>query len=290
MLNLLAHQGQPPAPHDVWTAWNLDPLLIGGLVLTLWVYRRGQRHVYPGRDAVVRRWCFFGAIAVLALALVSPLDAMSSALASAHMVQHVLLILVAAPLLALAAPGPVLMRALRTEVRRVIVGWRRRTRLTRTSLGFLRQPATAWLLHVGAIWFWHASRPYDAAVRNELLHIVEHLSLLVTGLLFWGVVIGRRSAGRVWNGLGVLLVFAMAMQSTFLAVLLTFARTPWYSAYDETTTPWHLDQLADQQLAGAIMWVPAGAVYLAAGLVLTVSWVSRSEQDAEPSPALTRTE
>ena len=236
MVNLLAHQGQPPAPHDVWTAWNLDPLLVGGLVLAVWAYRRGDSRHQHARYAGLRRACFTGAVAVLAVALVSPLDAMSTALASAHMVQHMLLILIAAPLLALAAPAPVITRGIPSEVHRAVVRWRRRTRLTPTTLRFLRQPATAWLLHVGAIWFWHASGPYDAAVRNQFVHIVEHVSLLVTGVLFWGVVLGRRSAGRVWNALGVLLVFAMAMQSTFLAVLLTFARTPWYSAYDNTTT------------------------------------------------------
>jgi putative membrane protein len=282
VLNLLAHQGQPLAPHEAWAAWNLDPLLIGGLVFAVWAYRRGAGRLRQSREAAVQRWCFLAAIAVLALALVSPLDAMSSSLASAHMVQHVLLILVAAPLFALGAPAAVLVRALRPGVRRAIVGWRRRTHLSRADLGLLRQPATAWLLHVGMIWFWHASGPYDAAVRNEFLHILEHVSFLVTGVLFWGVVLGRRSAGRVWNGLGVLLVFAMAMQSTFLSMLLTFARTPWYSAYDDTTTAWHLDQLADQQLAGAIMWVPASAVYVAAGLFLTVSWVRNSERDARP--------
>jgi putative membrane protein len=279
MLTLPAHDGQPPEPHDLWQAWNLDPLILATLVVAVWAYRRAwSRH--PGRERHALRWrLFMGAMAVLAVALVSPLDALSGALASAHMVQHVLLILVVAPLLALSAPGEVLLDQGSPAFRRGVVRWRTRLGLSRAHLRVFRLPATVWLLHVSAQWFWHASVPYDAAVRNEFLHILEHASFLVTGVMFWGVVIGRRAAGRVWNGLGVLLVFAMGMQSTFLSVLLTFAPTPWYSAYAESTRPWGLEPLADQQLAGAIMWVPAGFVYLGVGLFLTVGWVRASDRE-----------
>jgi putative membrane protein len=136
-----------------------------------------------------------------------------------------------------------------------------------------------WLLQVGTLWIWHAAVPYDAALGSEPLHILEHAGFLVTAWLFWHVVIGVRGSGRVSNGLGVLLVFAMAMQSVFLSVLLTFARTPWYAGYAETTAPWGLDPLTDQQLAGVIMWIPAGAVYLAAALTLLVAWVRATEHE-----------
>jgi putative membrane protein len=275
-----AHDGQPPAPHDVWQAWNLDPLIVGGLLVAVWAYLRGQSR-RPSRERHrLQARCFLGAMAVLSVALVSPLDALSSALASAHMVQHVLLVLVVAPLLALSAPTETLLSAGPPHFGRDVARWRMRLGLSRAHLRVFRSPGTVWLLHVAALWFWHAAGPYDAAVRNELLHVLEHISFLVTGVMFWGVIIGRRAAGRVWNGLGVLLVFAMAMQSTFLALLLTFAPTPWYSVYANTTAPWHLEPLADQQLAGAIMWVPAGLVYLGAGLFLTVSWVRASEREA----------
>ena len=95
---ILAHPGQPPAPHDLWSAWNLHPVLLGGLLLAAWAYRRGQN---SGPKRPVDRWrarCFTAALVALGLALLSPLDALSGALASAHMVQHLLLLLVAAPL------------------------------------------------------------------------------------------------------------------------------------------------------------------------------------------------
>jgi putative membrane protein len=274
---ILAHPGQPLAPHDLWVAWNPDPVLVAGFLLAALAYRRG-RTGGPRRD--IDSWrarCFAGALVALGVALLSPLDALSGALASAHMVQHMLLVLVAAPLLALSAPSSTLLRGSPFAVRRAIGRWRRRLRLSHRNLRAVGHPAAAWLLHVGVLWFWHAAVPYDAALDSAPLHILEHASFLVTAVLFWQAVIGTRRPQRVPNGLGALLVFAMAMQSVFLSLLLTFARTPWYSGYAETTTAWGLEPLADQQLAGVIMWVPAGAVYLLTALTLLVAWVRATE-------------
>lgn len=280
LTGLLAHAGRPLEPHDLLGAWNLDPVLITGLLLVAWAYRRGRVRG-PQRDTDVwRARCFAGALAALAVALISPLDAMSGVLASAHMVQHVLLTLVAAPLLALSAPSSALLRGSPVALRRAPGIWRRRLGLTSADLAVLRHPVTVWLLHVATLWFWHARVLYDTALRNEAVHIAEHAMFLVTGLLFWRVVIGARNAGRVSHGLGVLLVFAMALQSVFLSVLLVFARTPWYAGYAATTRAWGLDQLADQQLAGAIMWVPAGLIYVAAGLAVMVAWLRTAEHQA----------
>jgi putative membrane protein len=279
LTGIIAHAGAPPAPHDLWGAWNLDPALVAGFVLGVWAYRRGQP---GGPRREVDAWrarCFTGALLALGVALISPLDALSTALASAHMVQHMLLVLVAAPLLALSAPWSTLLRGSPLGVRRAVGRWRRRLGLRRASLRALRHPATAWLLHVGTLWFWHAAVPYDAALDNQLLHVLEHASFLGTALLFWRVVIGTRSSERVPNGLGALLIFAMGMQSVLLSVLLTFARAPWYSGYATTTTPWGLAPLADQQLAGVIMWIPAGLVYLVAALTLMVAWIHATERE-----------
>ncbi|HEX5723095.1 MAG TPA: cytochrome c oxidase assembly protein [Acidimicrobiia bacterium] len=191
------------------------------------------------------------ALAVMAMALLSPLEEMAHALASAHMVQHLLLILVAAPLLSKA-------------IRFTLPKW--------------VSPPLAWLLHTATIWFWHAAGPYNAAVVNPLLHGLEHLSFLGTAVVFWRVV----GIGRQPEGIGVLLVFAMALQSVFLALLLTFADTPWYWVYSATTRAYGLDPLADQQLAGVIMWVPAGLVYTGIGLKLLLTWIRQHD----PAPEL----
>jgi len=136
-----------------------------------------------------------------------------------------------------------------------------------------------WLAHAGTVWFWHAAGPYDAALENDFIHVAEHASFLVTAVLFWWIVIGGATRTPVSRGYGVLLVFAMAMQSVFLSVLLTFARTPWYSPYVKAAPTSGLDPLADQQLAGVIMWIPAGLVYLGAGLALAVAWLREAEQE-----------
>ena len=274
---ILAHPGQPPAPHDLWGAWNLDPVLLGGLLLAAWAFWRGQT---SGPRRPVDSWrarCFSGALVALGLALLSPLDALSGSLASAHMVQHLLLLLVAAPLLALSAPSSAILRGSPLALRRASGRWRRRLGLTHGNLGVLRHPAAVWLLSVGVVWFWHAAAPYDATLDNQLLHVLEHGSFLVAAVLFWQVVVGVRGAAWVSGGLGVLLVFAMAMQSVFLSVLLTFARTPWYSGYAATTAPWGLDPLTDQRLAGVIMWIPAGVIYLVVALALLVTWIRATE-------------
>jgi len=281
LTTVLAHAGQPPQPHDLWTAWNLSPLLLTGLALAWLAHRRG-RPTGRGRDADVRRArCFAGVLLALAVALVSPLDALAEALASAHMVQHVVLILVAAPLLALSAPSSALLRGSPLAVRRATSRWRRRLRPADQRLRVAGGPVTVWLLHVAVVWLWHASVPYDAAVANPWLHVLEHATFLVTGIWFWRVIIGARGgATRVPHGLGILLVFAMAMQSVFLAVIMTFARTPWYTSYATTTQPWGLDPLADQQLAGVIMWVPAGVIYLGVALTLLAVWLRDIDRDA----------
>ncbi len=276
----LAHAARPLAPHDLASAWSPDPLLLGGLLLAWLVYRRGQPGGVGRHTDARRARCFAGALLILFVALVSPLDALAGALASAHMVQHVLLILVAAPLLALAAPASALLRGSPLAVRQASGRWRRRLRLSPRRLRVLGGPIVVWLVHVVAVWFWHGAVPYDAALRSEALHFLEHTSFLVTGVLFWRVIVGvRGGATRLPHGLGVLLLFATAMQSVFLSVLLTFARTPWYTGYT-TTSVWGLDPLADQQLAGVIMWIPGGLIYLGAALTLVVVWLRTIERQS----------
>jgi len=201
---------------------------------------------------MLSRRCLAGGAATLAVAFLPPVERLSGELASAHMVQHVLLLMVAAPLLALGTPSGMVPRL---------------------------PAAGVWLAHAGTVWFWHAAAPYDAALQSTPLHMAEHATFLVTAVLFWQVVTGG-SKGDLSRGYGVLLVFAMAMQTVFLSVLLTFARAPWYSSYAGTTRGWHLDPLTDQQLAGLIMWIPAGLVYVGAGVALALSWLREADQEA----------
>jgi putative membrane protein len=282
MLNL-AHGGQPLAPHDLWGGWDLSPPVVLGLIAAAWVYVRGRRATNRRSDGEIwRTRCFAGALLAIGVALVSPLNALSDALASAHMIQHVLLVLVAAPLLTLSVPSATLLRGTPGTLHRALGPWRGRLSQMWRSLPVVRNAATLWLLHTGTLWFWHAALPYEAALSNNIVHVTEHVSFLVTALLFWRIVVGACATERVPQGLGAMLVFAMALQSGFLSLLLTFARTPWYAAYAATTRAWGLEPLADQQFAGLIMWIPAGFVYLGVALALFVSWVRSSEPKDVP--------
>lgn len=269
---VLAHAGLPPAPHDVWGAWNADPLLLAGLAAVAALYGRGRARragsASTGRGARRRTAAFGAGMAVLVVALVSPLDALSGALASAHMVQHVLVVLVAAPLLILAAPGATLLHGLPLRAARAVATARRRLRLTPGRLRVLWHPAVVWLLHVVVLWVWHSAALYEAALRSGPVHALEHGSFLVTALLLWRVVLRPRGVVSPRYGLSVLLVFGAAMQSVLLSLLMTFAREPWYPSYTATAPAFGLDALADQRLAGVIMWVPAGFVYAGTALLL----------------------
>jgi putative membrane protein len=252
-----AHDGGA-IPADVWTHWNLDPLLLLGLMLPSYLYIRGAS-TYP-----VERWrtgLFFGGIGVLAVALISPLHAMSHSLFSAHMLQHLLLILVAAPLLVLSYPLSPLLRGLPAR-------WRKTFAIT----AHYRLP-TILTLHIAALWLWHVPGLYTAALDNPLIHALEHASFLLTAALFWWTIrISGDYGGRV------LAVFTIMMASGLLGALMTFARVPWYGAHTETASAWGLTPLADQQLAGVMMWIPMGMVYVVAAAILLGVWLNAVER------------
>lgn len=271
---MLAHTGEALRPHDVWQAWNTDPFVAVSLALLGIVYLLGRRR---GVDTSTRRVAFWGAFVALFVALVSPLDALSETLVSAHMVQHVLLILVAAPLLAISAPGGALLRGTPRGVVDTTRAVRRAVGLTAARLQRLRSPMARWLLYVVTLWVWHASVVYGAAVENELVHVVEHGAFLGSAFLVWSVILGPPRV-RVSRGVGLLAVFTLGLQSIFLSVLLTFSREPWYAEYLSPPAGWGLDALTDQQLAGVLMWVPAGFVHTGIALWLFVTWLRESDE------------
>jgi putative membrane protein len=279
---LLAHTGRPPAPHDLWASWGLEPTVVVPLYLTAWLYTRGVEAVWrrAGRGRGIRRaeaGAFAAGMLALVVALVSPLDRVAESLFWVHMTQHLLLVAVAAPLLVLGAPQAGLAWGMPKPARRSVARWWHRRRGLRAALGWLAAPLPAVVVHVAALLAWHLPAAYDAAVANPWVHALEHVSFLGTALVFWYAVLSRRGSLSAKPGLAVLALFAVSVVSGGLAALLTFSPAPWYASHLATTAAWGLTPLEDQQLAGLVMWVPGNVAYVGAVAWLFVRWMRSSE-------------
>jgi len=219
--------GPAPAPSELWGAWNLDPVLLavlGGLAIAFVLRPGNLRH----------RSLQTGAMAVLVVIFISPLCALATALFSARVLHHVLLVAVAAPVLLLAL----------------------KVRPPAPHGGSLTMPFIA---HTILLWMWHAPGPYAWALSGTGPYWIMELTLLGSALWLWR---GLLAPGR---NPGVVLATAIGtiMQMGFLGAILTFAKTPLYAAHLATTGPFGLSAVADQQLAGLIMWMPAALPYIA---------------------------
>lgn len=268
-------------PGHVWTAWSLDPLVIGGLALTALAYGAGVRRLWErgrvGRGVgVPEAAAFAGGVLAIAAALLSPLDALAGELLAAHMAQHLLLLVVAPILLVLGAPG-VAFAALASPAARRIAHGVESGALAR-GIRALTHPVVSWLLALVALWIWHAPALYEAALRSNAVHAAEHASFLGSALLFWWTALQRRGGRRLPRGADVLYVFTGGFQGAVLGALLVFASTPIYPAYRAGELAWHVAPLADQQVAGALMWVPSGVVTLVVASALFVAWMRALER------------
>lgn len=262
-------------------AWSFEPWSTLPIVLTAASYGAGLLRM--GRDrrrrivGPMRTIAFALGIVTLIGALLSPLDSLAEDLFSAHMLQHLLLMLVAPPLLVWARPGIVLLWAFPIGARRGI--GRLWTRAPDVAAAFDRimRPLNVYILASMAFWFWHLPRPYDVALASEPIHIAEHLCLFATSLALWTVVVepyGIRRLGYAWT---FAFVATFALQGELLGALLTFAAHPLYAAYAHEGTRWGLTALEDQQLAGVFMWVPASTIQIAALGVLFVAGLRHAE-------------
>jgi putative membrane protein len=275
---LSAHSGEALEPHDLLTAWTFEPGTTIPLVIAALLYAAGARRSrgVTGRQAAL----FWTGWIVLALALVSPLHELGEVLFSAHMAQHEILMLVAAPLLVLSRPLVPMLWALP-------LGWRRRTgqwakaRIPHAVWVGITAPVAAWWIHAVALWIWHAPPLFQATLTSEGMHALQHASFFGSALIFWWSLFYAR--GPEDYGASVLYLFTTAVHTSILGALLTFAPRVWYPAYAQSSLPWGLNPLSDQQIGGLIMWVPAGLVYVAAGLALLAAWLRESEASAERS-------
>jgi putative membrane protein len=281
-----AHNDEPHSLSDLLKSWSWDPFVVIGLGLSAWLYFYGLGRLW--RESVagqgIKRWqavSFACGWLALFTALISPLHTFGELLFSAHMVQHEVLMLFAAPMFVLGRP-------LIPSLWALPMNWRKKAgRLGKHGMiektwRVITNPLAAWAIHGVALWVWHVPVLFQATLESDWIHTAQHLSFFISALLFWWALIYGRHKIMSY-GAAVLYVFSTAMHSGLLGALLTFTSNLWYPAYREFTATWGLTPMEDQQLGGLIMWIPAGFVYVIAGLILFAAWLRASERKAVAS-------
>ena len=260
---------RPGHQHDGVTRWSFDPLTVAALVVAAIAYRRADRTVAAAHPrhliAAGRRRAFFAGLAVVAAAILSPVHAYADEQFVVHMVQHLLLTFVAAPLLVIGAPLTLAVRAASPE---------RRRRLLRVLNGpvvtALGHPVVAWVQFAVLMWATHFSSFFEAALENPWLHALEHGLFLGSAALFWWPALGESTGRwRLSHPLRLLYVALAMPQNTFLAVAILSAHRVLYP---------HYGSLADQRQAGGLMWVAGDVVLLVVVLLLAAAWARHEEQ------------
>jgi putative copper resistance protein D len=276
---VLAHGPVPPAPTfpAVLFAWSFQPIplvgVLAGAIGYAWLVRRVTRRHPRNPVPVYRHWAWGGGLAAIVLALLSPIETYSGALLTVHMLQHLLLQFVAAPLLLLAAPVTLLLRAADQDTRRALL-----VVLHSRAVKVLTFPLLTWFLFAAVNWGWHLSDLYDYALEVDWVHYLQHAMLFGAALLFWFPVIGADPGPwRLPYPARLFYLFLAMPQNSFLGVAIMNASHVLYPHYATLVRDWGPDPLADQQAAGTLMWVWGDLTFLLAMLLVIVAWVRQDE-------------
>jgi cytochrome c oxidase assembly factor CtaG len=272
---------EPPTIGSLLFDWTFEPLPTLAILIALgvwwWAVRRVDR-AHPGNPVPRRRSVAFGlAMLALAFALISGIERYDTTLFSVHMIQHILLVLVAAPLIALAAPITLLLRVATPAARRRWILPVLHSRVVRV----LAFPVVAWIAFAGVMWVSHFSPFFDAALEDPFIHQAEHVLFLSTALLFWWPAVALDPAPwRLPHPGRVGYVFLQMTQNTFLAVVILGAGAVLYPHYATTGRTWGPTPLEDQQLAAGIMWLVGDLIFLAAIMLIVWGWMRHEARDA----------
>ncbi|RPH34623.1 MAG: cytochrome c oxidase assembly protein [Chloroflexi bacterium] len=276
----LAHGPVPPAPTlpGVLLAWTFNPLPLAAVVVAAvgywWLARRVARRHPRNPVPRYRHWAWGGGLAAVVVALLSPVETYSGALLTVHMFQHLLLQFVAAPLLLLAAPVTLVLRAVDQDTRRTLL-----VVLHSRIVRVVTFPLLALFLFAAVNWGWHFSELYDHALEVEWVHVVQHATLFGVALLFWFPVIGADPGPwRLPYPARLFYLFLAMPQNSFLGVAIMNAAGVLYPHYATLERDWGPDPLIDQQAAGTLMWVWGDLTFLLAMLLVIVAWVRQEER------------
>lgn len=274
--------------------WSFNPPLVLCVDLALLYWIGARRTVTPERKRRAQRWrsaCFYAGLVVLVVALCSPIETLSEQLFWVHMIQHVLLLLVAAPLIVVSQPWIRLWRCLPLDTRRWLargLSHGRRTAPLRAATGFLGRPAPTFVLFSVVLLGWHIPAMFEATLHSSALHALEHTLFFTTAVMFFKQVIPSPplritlpAPWRVAYAIGAMIV------SWGLAVVLALDPNAIYPHYaHELSRPGGISALADQHLAAGIMWVPGSVTFLIVVFVYVNRWLMPSEPGSSRAPRL----
>jgi putative membrane protein len=277
----------PPSVGALISSWPFEPVVLLGVELAAVLYLIGGAGRVRMDRSSTARWrstAFWLGLATILLALQTPIEILARQLFWAHMVQHLLLMAVAAPLLALASPWTRLWRALPLRWRRTVAKPLFKDPRLLPARWVYRQvsrPSVTWVLGVANLWLWHTPGLYDLTLRNHLAHHFEHALFLGLSLAFWAQVIDQVPFhARLGNLARAGYVFAAMVASWGLAAVLSLATGPFYAYALLPSRPGGISALMDQQLGGGIMWVPGAIPYSIAFIALLFGWLA--DEDASP--------
>jgi putative membrane protein len=258
--------------------WSPDPGVLAAIGSAALCYgiadRRARGGRAPTRIERRRRHAFLGGLAVCLVALGPPVDGLSDRTFSAHMAQHLLLTMVAAPLLVVAAPVTLALRAWRGTPRRVLL-----TTIHSVPARIVTNPLVAWALFVGVLWGTHLTGAYDLALRSTAVHAIEHVALFATAILFWMPVVGADpTSARLSPPARILYLFVSMPAMAFLGLALFSASHVLYPTYARVEGLSRA--LADQRASGAIMWAGGMVLIVIALSVVTLEWMRADEREA----------
>jgi putative membrane protein len=264
------HDHQEP-PGWTWDPWITVPLLLSALLFALG-WRRLYARSIKGRTRLrYRAWLFTAGWLTMAGALVSPLHEAGERSFTAHMVEHELLMLLAAPLIVLAEPLSGMLWAFPPAARRAIGGVSSGQPVS-AIFAALTGAIVATVIQALILWIWHMPALFDLALVSDGWHAAQHLCFVVSALLFWTAMLGRRGAGAGAPGartVAALCLLATSMVTGALGALMAFSESPWYAGYAHLAgAPLGLSPAEDQQVAGLVMWIPGGLVHAVAALML----------------------
>jgi cytochrome c oxidase assembly factor CtaG len=271
----------PPTAAGLLFDWQIEPIPALGILVALLWWRWATSRVntlHPANRVPRRRSvAFAGGMTAIAFALMSGIDRYDTTLFSVHMVQHILLTLAAAPLIALSAPITLALRVASPGTRRRWLLPILHSRVVR----FLAFPVVAWLIFAAAMWGTHFTPLFNAALEDPFVHDIEHGIYLVTALLFWWPAVALDPAPwRMAHPVRALYTFLQMTQNTFLSVVLLNVQTVLYPHYATLVRPWGPPPLIDQGTAAGIMWVAGDLIFLTAIMAIIAGWARAEGKDA----------